>query len=632
MAETLRDLLVSIFFDDNKSTDKVKSLNKEMDKTKAKGMSLHDQFKKLGGGAVSLGKTLTASVTLPVIGLGAAAIKTAIDIESAFAGVKKTVDGTPAQLEQLKEELDTMARDTIPVAKTELYGLAEAAGQLGVERKDITGFTEVMAKLGVATNMSSDEAATSLARFANITQMNMDNVDRLGATIVDLGNNLATTEAEITQMGLRLAGAGSQVNMTEAQILSFAGALSSVGIEAEAGGSAFSRVMLDMHTAVLGNTKDLGKFAKVAGVSAKEFGEVWRKDASQGLLMFIEGLGELSESGANTAGILDDLGLSEIRTRDALLRASGAGDLFRQSLEIGNTAWKENNALNKEAATRFGTTASQMQFAKNNLSDVAEGFGKVLLPTVNEFLVNLRGVTDWLQNLNDGQRNTIVRLALFAAAIGPVLIGVGSLMLLLLNLNMAVTQFGGVATLLASPLGWIPLAIGAIIIAGALLIANWDKICEWAKKLKDIVVGAFEKIGKFVGGLFGGGGNKTAEINFKSGYAPALAEGTRNWGGGNALVGEAGAELVTGPKFGKLPKGSNVYSNKDTDKILNKPMRGKTYNSFSDVFSPTINVTLKDGSPSEVSKVKREVERQIEPALEKYFYKLKVKRPSLSTG
>jgi TP901 family phage tail tape measure protein len=627
--ETLRNLVVKIYFEDNRTKDKIEGINKEMDKTKAKGMKLHDQFKTLGKGAQSLGRNMTLGVTLPIIGLGAAAINSSIEIESAFAGIRKTVDGTADQLQDLKETLDGMATDTLPIARTELYGIAEAAGQLGVKIDDIDEFSEVMAKLGVTTDMSGEEAATSLARFANITQMDMDYIDELGSTVVDLGNNLASTEAEITQMGLRLAGAGEQVGMAEAEIMSFAGALSSVGIEAEAGGSAFSRVMINMNTAVMGNTKEMKKFAKVAGMSAAEFGELWKKDAAQGLLLFIEGLGEMTTEGKDTAGVLDDLGLSEIRTRDALLRASGAGDLFRRSLELGNTAWSENNALNKEASERFKTTASQIQLAKNNLGLIGEQFGNVIMPTVNEFLVNLKGVTTWLQNMDDGQRQTIVRLGLFVAAIGPVLFGVGSLMLMFLNVSSAVTAFGGVTALLASPLGWIPLAIGGIIIAGGLLIANWNKISEWAKKLKDTVVGAFEKIGEVVSGIFGNS-TKAREINIGMKSTPALADGTRNWGGGSALVAEAGAELVTGPKFGKLPKGSNVYNNRDTEEILNRPMRGSTHNTFSDVFNPQINITLRDGSPSEVSKVKREVERQIEPALEKYFYKLKIKRPALS--
>lgn len=629
MAETLRDLLVSIGFDDNNSIDKIEGINKGMDKTKAKGIKLNEQFKKLGKGAESLGKTMMLGITTPILGLGVAATKTAIDIESAFAGVKKTVDGTPEQLQEVKKELDDMSK-SIPLARTELYGIAEAAGQLGIKRENISEFTEVMAKLGVTTNMSSDEAATSLARFANIVQMDMSNVDRLGSTIVDLGNNLATTEAETTAMGLRLAGAGKQIGLAESEILSFAGALSSVGIDAEAGGSAFSRVMLDMHTSVLGNTKDLGKFAKISGVSAKEFGQIWRKDASEGLLMFIEGLGKLSNEGKNTAGILDDLGLGEIRVRDALLRASGAGDLFRQSLELGNTAWQENNALNKEAATRFGTTASQIQLAKNNLGIIGEQFGNVIMPHVNEFLEKIKGVTTWLQNMNDGQRETIIKLGLYAAAIGPVLFGVGKMIGMFVSISDTAAKFGGILGLLTSPLGWIPLAIGGIVLAGGFLIANWESICDWANKVKDTVLGAFDKVGEFFSGLFSPG--KSNNIEFGVNIGAALADGTRNWGGGAALVGEAGAELVTGPKFGKLPKGSNVYSNRDTEAMLNRPMRGRTYNTFSDVFNPQINITLRDGSPSEVSKVKREVERQFEPLMEKYFYKMKLKRPSLTNA
>lgn len=142
-----------------------------------------------------------------------------------------------------------MAKE-MPTSAVEIAGVAEAAGQLGIQTDNILGFTKTMVMLGDSTNLSADEAATALARLANITGMPQDSFQKLGSTIVALGNNFATTESEITAMGLRIAGAGSQVGMTEAQIMSFSAALSSVGIEAEAGGSAFSTLLSNMQLAV----------------------------------------------------------------------------------------------------------------------------------------------------------------------------------------------------------------------------------------------------------------------------------------------------------------------------------------------------------------------------------------------
>lgn len=340
--------------------------------------------KAVGLGVVAAAGAGVAAVSA-IAGIAASGTRAAADFESAFTGVIKTVDATDAELAMLRESIIDMTQE-IPLAATEIAGIAEAAGQLGIKTENILGFTRVMADLGVTTNMSSDEAATALARFANITGMSQTEFDRLGSSIVALGNNLATTEGEIVEMGLRIAGAGAQVGMTEAQIMGMAGALSSVGINAEAGGTAISRVMIDMASSVANGGKELDQFASVAGMSSAEFTTAFKQDAASAILTFIEGLDGISRSGGNVFGVLDDLGLGEIRVRDALLRAAGAGDLFRDSLELGSAAWQENNALTKEAALRYGTTASEFQLFWNAIDAVRIEIGDKLLPLLGDFL------------------------------------------------------------------------------------------------------------------------------------------------------------------------------------------------------------------------------------------------------
>ncbi|MDD5484302.1 MAG: phage tail tape measure protein [Kiritimatiellae bacterium] len=369
---------------------------------------------------------MTAFVTGPLLALGTGAVMAAVSLESAFTDVIKTVDATEAEIEKLREGFREMSRE-LPLTTEEIYAIGSAAGQLGIETENILSFTEVMAKLGVTTNMSSDQAATALARLANITQMPQSQFDRLGATVVALGNNLATTESEIVEMGLRLAGAGKQVGMTEAQILSFAGALSSVGIEAQAGGTAFSKVMVQMQLAAEKGGQGLVNFANVAGMSAEDFKRAFEENAAGAIIAFIEGLSTAEERGASAIKVLDDMGITEVRLRDALLRASGASDLFNKSIELGSKAWDENIALNKEAELRFGTAASQLQLFKNEIKLTAAAFGEELIPVLLEILDAIKPYIKAFGEMDSEQKKQIITLGAIAAAAGPVLIVLGGI-------------------------------------------------------------------------------------------------------------------------------------------------------------------------------------------------------------
>lgn len=467
------------------------SFYKELRKAEAEATGFKKSFSAYGDLAVKAGKAWTLGLTTPIVaGFGAMA-KSAIDYESAFAGVRKTTDATEAQFEQLSQAFRGMAKE-IPVTASEIANIGEVAGQLGISIEHIEKFSRTMADLGVATNMSSEQAATSLARLANITGMSQENFDRLGSVVVDLGNNLATTESEIVEMGLRLAGAGKQVGMTEAEILSFAGALSSVGIEAQAGGTAFSKVMIDMQLAVETNSDRLEEFGRVAGMTGDEFSAAFKDNAPKAIMAFVTGLNDVERHGETAIKLLNDMGIEEIRLRDALLRSSAANDIFSESLEIGTKAWEENIALTKEAEQRYGTTESQIQIAKNKVADIAIELGENLLPHINKALEYIGDLTEKFANLSEEEQQSILKKLALTAAVGPLLMvlgnlskGIGGIVGLFSSFGSAATAVGADALPAATGgVGVFSKAIGGLVSPAGLAIAAIGGIALGVHHLK----------------------------------------------------------------------------------------------------------------------------------------------------
>ena len=310
-------------------------------------------------------------------------IDVAIEFESAFAGVRKTVEATEEEFAQLSKALIEMSK-VIPVAASELAGIQEIAGQLGVRGvKNLTKFTETVAKIAVTTNLTREAAATNFARIANIMQIPLRNVDRMGAAIVDLGNNFATTEAEISEFANRIAGAGRVAGLTVSDIFAFGAAFSSVGVKAERGGTAVSKALILMGTSVVEGGDKLKQFADISGLTSQEFIEAYEENAGKAFALFIDGLGRKGLKGKQ---ILQDLGLGNERLVQAFLSVGGASGILARALDLSNDAFEENNALNEEAAKRFETTASQITIFKNNLAALGIEIGTRTLPLLNRLL------------------------------------------------------------------------------------------------------------------------------------------------------------------------------------------------------------------------------------------------------
>lgn len=328
------------------------------------------------GAAVKMGLAVTSVFT----GLGIVAVREFAKWESSFINMQKTIDGTERQLNQLAGAFRQMALE-IPVNVNQINNVAAAAGQLGISRENIISFTKTMEQLGETTDLSAETAANQLARFANVTKMPQQAFDQLGASISLLDKASASSAKEIVDMALRIAGAGTSVGLTKTNILALAAAMSSVGIQAELGGSAIDQVMIRMSKAINQGGDELTTFAEMSGSTTKQFTEDFATNAAGAMLKFIQGTKKAVDSGKDVFGMLDKLHLDGVRVTEVLQALANSEDL-EKFFGIAKKGWDENASLTTTAELRYRSFASQMQLTMNLFREMAIQIGEALAPTL----------------------------------------------------------------------------------------------------------------------------------------------------------------------------------------------------------------------------------------------------------
>lgn len=471
---------------------------------------LASQLKDTGKGIKEVGESID-TITKPIqyastalAAGGVASAKFAIDFEDSFAGVKKTVDATPEQLAKIKQgiiDLSTTGidgRGAIPQTTTELNELAAAGGQLGISQENIIDFTEVMAQMGSATNLVGEEGAATLARFQNVMGVGQNEIRNIGSAIVDLGNNSATTESEIAEMALRMGKYGSSVRMSAADVLGYSAALSSLGIEAQMGGSAIGRTWLSIETAVASGGEGLKKFAKYSGKSAKEFKEQWNTDSSGAFNGLLKGL----QSAENLTLALDDLGINNTQDIQAMMALVNGYDLVTESVNRSNTAYQENTALQEEFNAKNETTASKLANTKNNIIEAARSIGETMLPSIQDASTTVANFAKGLSQMDDEQKRAVVNTGATVIAIGAIskvsagaIKGVGGIVEAVGNIKKAFSAGGALAkfaptlTSIGAAAGPVALAVAGIAtaaIGGKVAYDKWyQSQYRWSEGLSE---------------------------------------------------------------------------------------------------------------------------------------------------
>lgn len=320
-----------------------------------------------------------------------------IDYETAFVGLQKTVIATDEEFAAIDANIRDLATD-IPVARTELARIGQIAGQLGIRGvSDLNEFIDTIARMGVATDLTSESAAVSLARLSAIFHRPIEDVESLASAIVFLGNTEAAFEQEIIDIAARIGPSAEIVGLSEQFVLGLSATLPAVGLRPELAGTALQRALLQIQTLVVEGGEELDLLAALAGSSSEEFAKLWVENTDQAFAAFLEGINQLEEIAPL---VLDELSLSQQRTLRTLLAI--AENLPRLEKNIQNARLELEQMkfpeLERESERVFGTTASNIAIFQNNVRELADAIGGPLvealidvLPPLTEFVQLLTG-------------------------------------------------------------------------------------------------------------------------------------------------------------------------------------------------------------------------------------------------
>jgi len=426
MASKEQSLDIRINADANKAiaelksvTTQLKRLEGEVKKGSASTKQLQSSFDSVAGSASGFAKTLAGLAAGYASMSGAKEfVGLLTEMENGYIGVAKTTGMAGEELEKLKGGIEDLSTKLAGVSVTELQGIAETAGQLGIQgTENILSFTETVAKMATATDLSAEEAATAFAKLGNALQEPVSAYERMGSVMNELSNQTTATVSEIVDVSGRFAGMGKTVGLSTEQIFGLSAAMIDMGMQTEVAGSSLSTIFGQM-------LKESEKFAKVAGVSAKKFAETMRKDPVEALKLFLAQLGKMDPTKQVQA--LKELGLSGIRTSAAVLKLSGNLGVLDRDLKVSNDEWKRGTSLQKEYETAAKGLDAQWQQTKNTLMVLAARIGEALLPALKDINTAFREWVDGideetLRNFGDSVASLVTGLANLAGAVGSVI-------------------------------------------------------------------------------------------------------------------------------------------------------------------------------------------------------------------
>lgn len=339
-------------------------------------------------GAFTAITAAAAAATAAVVGLGAASVKVAADIQQGFVDVKKYTGLAGAEFEQLADGIRGLGSEMAGVSIAELQQIAATAGQLGVEgQANILNFTRVVAMMAATSDMTASAAADGFAQILNATKLPTSALERVADAITNTAAVSVAAEGDLVTLTKLMAGVGTTFGLTVDQVVGLGGALKDAGINAEVGTTAMNDVMITMLKASSEGGASLQIMADVAGMSAKQFADAIKNEPMAALQEFIKGLGGLEKT--NAAEVLDELGMDGTRVTSVLLALGNTSQKLSEDLEAARKGFEEGGQTAKEFEEGTKSLWAQLEKLKNNILLIVEAFGEKLLPSITGIIESL---------------------------------------------------------------------------------------------------------------------------------------------------------------------------------------------------------------------------------------------------
>jgi len=327
-----------------------------------------------------------------------ASLSLGAELETLLADVRKTTNLSQGELTGLTRSFQAVANE-MPVTTKSLLEMAKVAGQLGITGgENIQRFTVAIAKLAIATDVVGEEGATSLARFLQALGTGMNSMgleaERVSNILNELENTTAAVASEILAMTSYTQGLASQAGLTSDEILGMNAALLSLGVKAEAGGSAVVRAMGKVQRSATTGGSSLSMFAQYANMTSQEFRTLAEESPIDAFMALIKGLNGAAASGQSLNSVLTELGINEVRERRALLALAQGYNTLESAMATAREQSFLMNSVQAEVNIQSGTLASKILMLQNRFVTLGQRIGEVLVPIAKALVDVLIALVD----------------------------------------------------------------------------------------------------------------------------------------------------------------------------------------------------------------------------------------------